>query len=73
MITQTSGKLISAKQASEMLGVSRATLSKIKSSIVFYRIGRKIKFRLENVENFLNAVECLPEANQLQIEKRGDC
>lgn len=62
-----SGNLISAKQTSEILGISRATLSRIKSEI---RIGVKIKFRQENVENSLTNVESLPAVNE-QLQNKS--
>jgi excisionase family DNA binding protein len=55
-----SGDLISAKQASEILGISRAKLSRIKNQIGFYRIGRNLKFRVENVAKYLKKVEYSP-------------
>lgn len=55
-----SGDLISAKQASEILGISRAKLSRIKNQIGFYRIGRNLKFRTENVAKYLKKVEYSP-------------
>jgi excisionase family DNA binding protein len=67
------GQLISAKQTSELLGISRATLSRIKNQIGFYRIGKKIKFRQENVANFLSNVESsVAETAQLQKDNGGD-
>jgi len=67
------GQLISAKQTSELLGISRAKLSRIKNQIGFYRIGKQLKFRQENVANFLRNVESsIAETAQLQDENGGD-
>jgi len=67
------GALLSAKQTSERLGISRAKLSRIKNQIGFYRIGRNIKFREESIANFLKNVECAPLFNNdHQLENGGD-
>ena len=65
-----SGNLISAKQTSEKLGISRATLSRIKSEVGFNQIGVKIKIRQENVENPLTNVESLPAVNE-QLQNKS--
>jgi excisionase family DNA binding protein len=71
--TNKIGNLISAKQTSERLGISRAKLSRIKNQIGFYRIGRNIKFREENVADYLKKVECAPALdNHRQSENGGD-
>jgi len=65
-----SGNLFSAKQTSEKLGISRATLSRIKSEVGFNQIGVKIKIRQENVENPLTNVESLPAVNE-QLQNKS--
>ncbi len=71
--TLNGGQLISAKQTSELLGISRAKLSRIKNQIGFYRIGNQLKFRQENVANFLRNVESsIAENAQLQDDNGGD-
>ena len=53
-------KFISAKQASERLGTSRPTLSRIKDEIGYYRIGGKIKFTEEGISAYLRRVKQKP-------------
>lgn len=65
--------LISAKQVSQILGISQATLSRIKNQIGYYKIGKNIKFSAENIKDYLKAVEYTPaEIIDRHIKKGGD-
>jgi excisionase family DNA binding protein len=57
MYSVTSDKLIDSKTLSELLSIQQSTIEKarvMKSGIPFVRLGRAVRYRLSDVENYLD-------------------
>lgn len=59
-------RLYSAKEAVELLGISRPTLSRLlrRNAIGHFRIGTRTLFSSEHINAFLASVEQVPKASR---------
>lgn len=65
-MSEIQGKLLSAKQAVNRLGISKPTLCRLmqRGEIGFYRVGARVLLSEEHIKEFLNRVEQKPRNAQ---------
>jgi excisionase family DNA binding protein len=52
--------LLSPKEAGEILGCSRSFVHRLMGSVPYYRIGRRVKFKLTNIVNYRDSKKIEP-------------